>query len=79
MKNYSLEVKELSPGSDVKSISSQTNATIATELSENTIYVTKVTVWNSVGSVSIDSVLLCKCICISYLIAKFYCIESLID
>ena len=58
--NYSLEVKELSPGSDVKSFESLTNLIITTDLVEDAIYMLQITVWNSVGSVSSDNKLVCK-------------------
>ena len=60
--NYTMEIKQFSPGSDVQTLNfrSAINHLVANDLSENEIYTFRMTAWNSVGSISSDAVEVCK-------------------
>ena len=58
--NYTMEIKELSSGSDVQSFASVTNCIVADDLLENVMYMFRITAWNSAGSASSDALNVCK-------------------
>ena len=58
--NYTMEIKQVSSGSDVQSFASVTNCIIVDGLLENVIYMFRITAVNSASSASSDAIKVCK-------------------